>query len=172
MIVASVLLLGAAPAAATGVDISTLFECRLGPISNPDAAPEVWTEQESLPLALLFKRDPGNNFAGRDQSLHSVDAAKLLPIETAYSINWQWPARVAVAGTPAKASFGSMVARISTAKAPTFTTLTLDAAAKTARAAIVTVDRLGDADMKGAVVGTCTIKRGDAAVARYQEISK
>jgi hypothetical protein len=172
MIAASIALLTAAPAAATGVDVSTLFECRLGPISNPDAATEEWTAQESLPLVLLFRRDPGNNFAGRDQSLHSVDATKLLPIEPSYSINWQWPARVGVAGSPAKAGFGSMIARMSTAKAPTFTTLKLDAAAKTARAAIVNVDRLGNADMTGAVVGTCQIERGDAAVTRYQEISK
>jgi hypothetical protein len=173
LILGALVLLNSGPARATGADVSTLFECHMGAVRNPEAAPEAWTSDEATPFALLVKREPGSNFAGRDQSLLTVDPARLLPIEPAYSIGWRWPSRVAVVGSSSTQPLSTFVTRgRTTEKVPTFSTLRLDVQAKTARATIVKVDGAGNADLTGAVVGSCRIELGDPAVVRFQELRK
>ncbi|HEX8125528.1 MAG TPA: hypothetical protein VF548_08100 [Allosphingosinicella sp.] len=148
-----------------GAQVSTLFDCLVGNVRDPDGPPSEWRSVEETPFALLIKREPGNNFAGRNQSLLTFDPAKLLPVTPGYSLQWAWPEGVAVVGSTGLATFSSR----GRSTAPTFTTLSLDAEAKTAQVVII---NLYNAHFRGPMKGSCKLVLGDGAVARFQEISK
>ncbi|HYJ82467.1 MAG TPA: hypothetical protein VEW26_06455 [Allosphingosinicella sp.] len=151
-----------------GAQVSTLFDCLVGNVRNPDGPPAEWRAVETTPFALLIKREPGNNFAGSNQTLLTFDPARLLPIKPAYSLKWGWPAGMAVVGSAPGSGLQTFATR-GQAEAPTFSTLSLDVPAKSAR---VTIVNLMGSDFRGPMIGNCKLEYGDPAVARFQEISK
>ena len=153
-----------------GAAVSTLFDCRVGNVNRPEqGTPAEWWAHETTPFALLIKREPGDNFAGRGQSLLTFDPARLLPIKPAYSLKWGWPAGVAVIGSvPGSGLYETLEAR-EQGRTPTFSTLSLDPTAKTAR---VTIVNLMGSDFRGPMVGSCELEFGDRAEQRFEELSK
>lgn len=161
----------ACSASAAELEMDTVFDCRMGLVSNPDADPKQWvSNSQQTPLTLLIKVEEGSRFAGANQKVSAIDPAKLLPMDAGYQSNINWPSRVAVAAfdTPINAMKVRALRGRSNVKLPTFVTMSLDLTRGIAVAAVIKIDAIGNADMTGAVVGNCKIAHGAEAAKFFQ----